>query len=115
VRCIHLYLALDEFVGRGRLRPVRNKHFALKVFGSDHWEKRALGHTTGRLPIWEPRWSQPALSAVLSKNHDPHVKQRDNRQELEKLFANHAGLMFLRQNAEWGSLPTFGYGITEKQ
>lgn len=54
-------------------------------------------------------------SVPLSKEHHPDTQERTDRQELEKLFANHAGLMFLRQNAEWGSLPTFGYGITEKQ
>jgi len=43
--------------------------------------------------------------AVLSDNNQQDIKQADNRQELEKLFANHARLMFLG-TASWIGLFT---------
>ena len=46
------------------------------------------------------RGAQGELSAGLSNDNHQDIKHADNCQELEKLFANHVRLMFLRA-ASW--------------
>jgi hypothetical protein len=51
-------------------------------------------------------------SVPLSKEHHPDTQERTDRQELEKLFANHADLMLIQAKVTSGALLNSGTEIT---
>jgi hypothetical protein len=50
--------------------------------------------------------------SALANEHQPDTQERSDCQKLEKFFANHAGLMFIRGKATSGTLVNSGIKIT---